>query len=152
MKKIYEKLQNNMKKHSNSENIMKTTYGLDDEEKYDLIIVAPSWKPEKVWLKYNYDIEQVKEGPYYNGYVLEIENKKVGYIQTASGASNVIDCCLTLGHGKCNNILFIGAVGALKDDIQLGDIIIPNCSISGEGASFYLSENNHSFIRGWKRV
>jgi len=137
---IYKKLKQSMQKYSGSSNMMKDIFGLDEEVNYDLIIVAPSWKPEKIFIDCNCEIKHVKEGPYFNGYLININNKQIGYIQTASGASNVIDCCLTLGHGKCNDILFIGAVGAIKDDIKLGDIIIPQYSISGDGASLYLSD------------
>jgi len=47
---------------------------------------------------------------------------------------------LTLGGSKCRKVIFIGAAGALKADIKLGDIIIPKYSIAGDGGSLYLYE------------
>jgi len=129
-----------MEKYSGCKDFLYTIYGLDENEEYEAIILAPSWKPEKIFKNFNAKIELVKTGPYYNGYIMQIGSKKYGYIQTGAGASNIVDCCLTLANAKCNKIIFIGAVGALKKDIMLGDIITPSKSIAGDGASLYLYE------------
>jgi purine-nucleoside phosphorylase len=140
MSELYRKLKEKMRRYSGASDLMQALYGLDESFEYDLVIVAPSWKPEKIFSQIDCIIEHVKEGPYYNGYMLTIKDKKIAYIQTAAGASNVLDCCLTLGHGTCKQVVFIGAVGALKEDITLGDLIIPICSIAGDGASLYLDD------------
>lgn len=138
---LYNKLKLNMEKYSGCTDFLNNIYGLDENEEYEAIILAPSWKPEKIFKNFNVKIELVKEGPYYNGYVLDIESKKYGYIQTSAGAPSMVDCCLTLGNAKCNKFIFVGAVGALKEDMRLGDIITPSKSIAGDGASLYLQEN-----------
>jgi len=135
---LYNKLKLNMEKYSGCTDFLNNIYGLDENEEYKAIILAPSWKPEKIFKNFNVKIELVKEGPYYNGYVIDVENKKYGYIQTSAGAPSMVDCCLTLGNAKCNKIIFVGAVGALKEDMKLGDIITPSKSIAGDGASLYL--------------
>lgn len=137
---IYNRLKFSMEKYSGCKDFLYTIYGLDENEEYEAIILAPSWKPEKIFKNFNAKIELVKTGPYYNGYIMQIGSKKYGYIQTGAGASNIVDCCLTLANAKCNKIIFIGAVGALKKDIMLGDIITPSKSIAGDGASLYLYE------------
>jgi purine-nucleoside phosphorylase len=140
MRELYEKIKAKMKMYSGARDMMQAIYGLDESFEYDLIIVAPSWKPERIFRHVDCVIEHVKEGPYFNGYVITVKDKKIGYVQTAAGASNILDCCLTLGHGKCKQVIFIGAVGALSEDLKLGDLIIPICSIAGDGASLYLSD------------
>lgn len=137
---LYNKLKLNMDRFSGCTDILHNIYGLDENEEYEAIILAPSWKPEKIFKNFNAEIELVKKGPYYNGYIIQIGNRKYGYIQTGTGASNIADCCLTLGYAKCNKIIFIGAVGALKEDMVLGDIITPSKSIAGDGASLYLHQ------------
>lgn len=137
---LYKKLKANMDKFSGCTDFLNNIYGLDDNENYEAIILAPSWKPEKLFKNYNAEIKLAKAGPYFNGYIVQIDNKKYGYIQTGAGASNITDCCLTLGDSKCNKIIFLGAVGALKKDMMLGDIITPSKSIAGDGASLYLHE------------
>lgn len=76
-----------------------------------------------------------------------MQNKKFGFIQTSSCLGNMIDCCMMLGNSICNNIIFIGAVGALSNDLLLGDIVTPAYSIAGDGGSLYLhdtiSEKNY---------
>lgn len=138
---LYNKLRFNMERFSGCTDFLYNIYGLDENEDYEAIILAPSWKPEKIFKNFNTEIKSIKIGPYYSSYIVQVNNKKYGYIQTSAGASNLVDCCLTLGNTKCNKIIFIGAVGALKDDMKLGDIITPSKSIAGDGASLYLYEN-----------
>jgi purine-nucleoside phosphorylase len=137
---LYNKFKLNMERFSGCTDFLYNIYGLDENEEYEAIILAPSWKPEKIFKNFNAKIELVKSGPYYNGYIIQMDNRKYGYIQTGAGASNMVDCCLTLGYAKCNKIIFIGAVGALKEDMVLGDIITPSKSIAGDGASLYLHQ------------
>lgn len=137
---LYKKLKFNMERYSGCTDFLNNIYGLDENEQYEAIILAPSWNPEKIFKNCNAKIELLKKGPYYNSYIMEINDKKYGYIQTGSGASNMVDCCLTLGNSKCKKIIFIGAVGALSEDMLLGDIITPSKSIAGDGASLYLYE------------
>lgn len=138
---LYNKLRFNMERFSGCTDFLYNIYGLDENEDYEAIILAPSWKPEKIFKNFDIKIEPIKIGPYYSSYIVQVDKKKYGYIQTSAGASNLVDCCLTLGNSKCNKIIFIGAVGALKDDMKLGDIITPSKSIAGDGASLYLYEN-----------
>ena len=137
---LYNKIKFEMERFSGCSDFLYTIYGLDANEDYAAIILAPSWNPQKVFKNFNAKIELIKVGPYYNSYTIQVDNKKYGYIQTGAGASNLVDCCLTLGNTKCNKIIFIGAVGSLKEDIELGDIITPSKSIAGDGASLYLHE------------
>ena len=138
---LYDKFTFNMERFSGCTDFLYNIYGLDENGDYEAIILAPSWKPEKIFKNFNTKIELIKIGPYYSSYSVQVGGKKYGYIQTGAGASNLVDCCLTLGNTKCNKIIFIGAVGALKDNMKLGDIITPSKSIAGDGASLYLYEN-----------
>lgn len=138
---LYNKIKFDMERFNGFTDFLYTIYGLDSNEDYDAIILAPSWNPKKIFKDFNSEIELVKIGPYYNSYTIQVDNKNYGYIQTGAGASNLVDCCLTLGNTRCNKIIFIGAVGALKEDIKLGDILTPSKSIAGDGASLYLHEN-----------
>lgn len=137
---LYENFKSSLHKYNACDNLLKDIYGLDPDFEYDAIIVAPSWNPEIIFSAYNPVVRVEKKGPYYCGYTVEFEGKSFGYIQVAAGAANTIDCCLTLGGSKCKKVIFIGAAGALKADIKLGDIIMPKYSIAGDGGSLYLYE------------
>jgi purine-nucleoside phosphorylase len=64
---------------------------------------------------------------------------KITYIVTGMGASNVNDIVLALGCTPCEKIIFIGSVGALDENIGIGDIVIPEYSMCGDGACRYLT-------------
>ena len=70
---------------------------------------------------------------------LKIENVEFTFITTGMGAPVFTDIALCLGMTPCENLIFIGSVGALNEKINIGDIIIPNCSVTGEGAAKYLT-------------
>jgi purine-nucleoside phosphorylase len=143
----YRKMKEAFDKYNPTMDMLNVVYGLDSNKKYDAIIVAPSWAPEKVLKNFNPMINMKKKGPYYCGYEVEVENKKFGYIQTSSCAGNMIDCCMMLGNSACSTIFFIGAAGALSEKLNLGDIVTPSYSIAGDGGSLYLydsiSEKNY---------
>ncbi|MFZ2537675.1 MAG: phosphorylase [Oscillospiraceae bacterium] len=137
---LYKQIKEKFNEYNPTVDMLKVVYGIESNADYDAIIVAPSWKPEKIFKNFNALITVTCEGPYFCGYEVNVNSKKYGYIQTASGAGNMIDCCLILGNAKCNNIIFIGAVGALCSDINLGDIVTSKYSIAGDGGSLYLYE------------
>lgn len=66
------------------------------------------------------------------------EKGDITYIKTGIGAPVLMDVVLALGVTKCENIIFIGSVGSLDKDIGIGDIVIPEYSICGDGASRYV--------------
>ena len=72
------------------------------------------------------------------------------------GASNVIDIVLAFGCTPCKNIIFIGSVGTLDTHIGIGDIVIPEYSICGDGVCRYLTNKkiteNDSFGKKITRI
>ena len=50
-----------------------------------------------------------------------------------------MDTLLSLGVTKCRRAIFIGSVGSLDPQINIGDIVIPEYSICGDGASRYIT-------------
>ena len=86
-------------------------------------------------------------GPTGHGYdinELAIGDKKITYITTGVGACKLMDAVLALGCTPCKNILFIGAVGTLNENMKIGNIAIPDYSICGTGADRYLTSGNVS--------
>jgi purine-nucleoside phosphorylase len=72
-------------------------------------------------------------------WTLSAAGLKITYIVTGMGASNVNDMVLALGCTPCKKIIFIGSVGALDKNIGIGDIVIPEYSVCGDGACRYLT-------------
>ncbi|MFR0778025.1 MAG: hypothetical protein ACLSH8_00300 [Zhenhengia sp.] len=69
------------------------------------------------------------------------EENKITYIKTGIGAPVLMDVLLTLGVTKCRKVIFIGSVGSLDEKIGIGDIVIPEFSICGDGASRYIASD-----------
>ncbi|MFI3307556.1 MAG: phosphorylase [Mycoplasmatota bacterium] len=57
------------------------------------------------------------------------------------GAAGIIDKVLTLGVSKCKRLLFIGSAGSFDDEINIGDIVIPEYSVVGDGTCRYLNKD-----------
>ena len=57
--------------------------------------------------------------------VIRQEEKEATMLSAGSGSSEVTDIVRLLTKFQCKNIVGIGLAGALKKDIQIGDIIIP---------------------------
>ena len=101
------------------------------------VIIAPWWGHE-MFEKEDFKIEQI------NNRLFNVYNNDISFsfIEVKNiGASAVMDFVLALGVTKCKNIIFLGSAGSLDENIKIGDIVIPEYSICGDGASRYLNKN-----------
>ena len=101
------------------------------------VVIAPWWCHD-VFEGLNFQVEQVSE-KVFNFYGDELS---FSYIELKRiGASGIMDFILALGVTKCKNLIFLGSAGSLDEKIRIGDIIVPEYSICGDGASRYLNKN-----------
>jgi purine-nucleoside phosphorylase len=140
MTDLYKKIIQAAEKYNNTDDLLKSIYGLDANADYDCIVIAPSWLPDKILKNIDCEITVVKRHAYFGSYLIKREKHQIAWIQCASGAGNLIDAVLTLGKSKCDKIVFVGAVGALKDDVKLGELVTPHYSLAYEGGSLYTYE------------
>ena len=111
--------------HSGYENILEN------------VVIAPWWGHE-MFENYNFKEEKIND-KIFNFYG---ENISFSYVEIKNiGASAVMDFVLALGVTKCKNLVFLGSTGSLDEKIKIGDIVIPEYSICGDGASRYLNNN-----------
>lgn len=137
----YQDLLNGIKKYGSSERgICFSCLGVFPEQINRDVILAPWWEPRTlpslgnaVYLKKAYEKDAVK--------IWNIENNgfNMTYIKTGIGAPVLMDAVLALGLTPCERLIFIGSVGSLDQNISIGDIVIPEYSICGDGASRYIS-------------
>ena len=127
-------LKAHLKYGTNSENIIAYKgYGKILEN----VIIAPWWG-HNMFDNYNFKVEQVGE----RVFNLSKDNVSFSFIELKQiGAPAIIDYILSLGVTKCKNLLFLGSVGSLDNNINIGDIVIPKYSICGDGTSRYLNKN-----------
>ena len=136
---IYEHILNENKRFgTNPVDIARSVFNCEPEMIQKNVIIAPEWKPE-IFSGYADGIDQVHDG-LYKIWNLSINKKTASYIITGVGAPNVIDVVLALGCTPCENIIFIGSVGGLDEKLKIGDIVIPEYSICGDGACRYLTD------------
>ncbi len=126
-------LKSHLKYGTNKEDIIKRK---GYENILENVVIAPWWSHDMFKEKAK-QIEQVGERVY-NIYG---DNFEFSFVELrAIGAPVILDQVLALGVTKCKNIIFIGSVGSLDENIKIGDIVIPEYSFCGDGATRYLNK------------
>lgn len=110
---------------------------IDDKQKFDLVLVSPTWKPNFIF-DADYNIKNLKLGST-STYIIKHDGKTILYIKTGKGSPNMVDNLLLLRNIEAP-FVFLGSAGSLSKTINEGDILIPDYSISGDGASLYFDK------------
>jgi purine-nucleoside phosphorylase len=98
------------------------------------VIVTPVWKAD-VFEIHADSITTVSEGVVYE---IEYRGQAVTLIRSGIGAPQTGDFVLALGCTPCRSIIFTGSVGGLHPSMDIGDLILGEKSICGDGFSRYL--------------
>lgn len=128
------------KNYNLSNDFLYSVYGIASDEHFDALVVAPGWIPEKIFARKKADIECIVEKAGYTSYRVEFEGHKLAWIKCGVSSSNLIDAMLAAAEAAVDRIVFVGAVGALKADIGIGEFCTPLESYAYDGASLYLHE------------
>lgn len=126
----------------NSEHMAFQAFGLSEDVTYDALVIAPSFSPYKLKMERFCTVTTLKEGAYIAGYLVEKDDKKIAWIKIGSSAGNLIDHLSLCAELALKRMIFIGAVGALKDRFELGDVCTPSYSLSGSYADAYLKKDS----------
>lgn len=130
----------------NMKHIANVTFGLLEDVVYDALVVAPSYSPYKVITDDSFKITKMGSQSYCTGYEVEKDNLKIAWIKTAAGGCNILDYLLICGELQFKKLIFIGAVGALKEKFSIGDICTPSYSVAGTLANTYLKDSIKDYI------
>lgn len=122
-----------------------TEFGFDSTKHYDLLVVAPGWKPTKILPVDFGTVSIIVEHSYISSYEVEWDNKRIAWIQIASGGCNLIDHLTVCAQMNFDRLVFLGAVGGLKRGFEVGDLYTPSFCIEGTMAPAYLLENPMDF-------
>ncbi len=134
----------NMKRF-NSGVMYQECFGFEPNVEYDVLVIAPGWKPTKTIEDPAYRVTELAQHSYFSGYLVERDGLKAAWVQTASGACNVLDHALVCADMKFRKCVFAGAVGGLTDGFEVGDFCTPEVCISGVYANHYLRNTLSSF-------
>ena len=139
----YERLILGMKKYgATNEDICLHGIGVRPEKVNQHVIIAPWWEPS-AFSEFS-GAEYVSASDFASIKVWNLNDMKITYIKTGIGAPVLMDSLLSLGVTNCERIVFIGSVGALGGRFGIGDIVIPEYSICGDGASRYIASDHIS--------
>ncbi len=130
----------------NVSNMAYLSFGLASDVVYDALVVAPGWKPTKIIEDSRYNVKTLTTHAYISGYLVEIDNLKIAWIQIASGASNLLDHLTLCAELKFKKLIFVGAVGSLTDKYNVGDVCTPSFCIGGVLANTYLKDSIHDYV------
>lgn len=131
---------------SESTNMAMYEFGLSREKHYDVLVVAPGWKPDKIMADFDVEITCTVTHSYISGYEVKGNDFLIGWIQCSTGASSLIDELSTCAYLDFDKLVFVGAVGSLVPEIGLGTLCTPEWSISGNLANGYLLENIRDYV------
>lgn len=124
----------------NTNNLAYHTFGANSQTFYDALVIAPGWKPTKLFIDSSFDITVLAIHSYISSYLVEKEGKKILWIQCASSAANLMDHLIICSELNFKKLIFVGAVGSLNEKFNIGDICTPSYSIAGVYANAYLCE------------
>lgn len=120
------------------EDVCLHTLGVPGDSIHENVIISPGWDPDRL-------SGLGKATPAGSGLcsiqVWEI-GESITYIKAGFGAPVVLDALLPLGVTGCKRILFVSSVGALDPAMHIGDIVVPEYSVCGDGASRYITSEN----------
>lgn len=127
--------------YSKDKDIAMYEFGLSTEKHYDVLVVAPGWKPTKIMTDYDVEITCTSVVNYISGYEVKGKDFLIGWIQCSSGASSLIDELSTCAYLDFDKLVFVGAVGSLVPEIGLGKLCTPQWCVSGNLANGYLLDD-----------
>ena len=125
---------------SSAEDACLNTIGVPIKAIRRRVVLAPWWEPE-IFDALGAEATYLSPSPAAPTKVWDIKNGgfELTYIKTGIGAPQMTDVVLALGLTRCRNAVFIGSVGALDEGMSIGDVVIPECSVCGDGVSRYLT-------------
>ena len=112
----------------------------EPEKIHERVVIAPWWKPD-LFTNFGADINSACDGEHVQIWNMHMEEFDFTYIRTGIGAPLVGDTTLALGCTPCKKAIFIGSVGSLDQNIGIGDIVIPEYSVCGDGVCRYLGKD-----------
>ncbi len=130
----------------NVDGLAKINFGLTNDVVYDVLVVAPAYSPHKIIRDGSFQITELGSQSYCQGFLVEKDGLKFAWIKTAAGGCNMLDYLLICGELRFRKLIFMGAVGALKEEFDIGDVCTPRFSVAGTLANTYLKESIKDYV------
>lgn len=111
--------------------------GVEKNEICENVVIAPWWEPG-IFNLFKDNCEKLNNSDFIKVWDVKADSKKFTYIKTGIGSPVLADAVLSLGLTHCKKIIFIGSAGGLEEKMDIGDLVIPEYSVCGDGFSRYL--------------
>ena len=133
-----EQLKHSIDKYGDSSKLV-NRLGITEEEITEVVVLAPWWHPNKLYNNYDCKIELLSD-EFPDVHRITYNNKSFLHIRSYVGSTNIGETVLLLSFTKCKRIIFAGSVGSISNDVNIGDLLLPSISVSGEAFSTYMYE------------
>lgn len=120
-----------------SEDVVKSTFGCEPDAIQRKVIVTPNWGPE-VFADAADDVTEIAIGVH-SVWQLSFAGTNFSLIRCGIGAPMAGNVVLALGCTACKNLIFTGSMAGLHGNIHIGDLLVVERSICGDGFSRYLT-------------
>lgn len=117
--------------------MIKIHFGCNKEDIADTVILTPIWRLEG--FKNVADSILAEFEGWYKGVTLSVKGKRITVISSGIGSPISGDCALALSYTECRYVIFSGSAGAINKYYNIGDILVVNEAVIGEGFSRYHS-------------
>ena len=117
--------------------------GLHERDIPDLVILEGTWWDRKSYEKRLAYLENVRECQFPNMYLGSYHNQTILFC-CAYGAPRAVEPVHIFGSMGTPTVIQIGSCGGLQNSIQTGDIVLPEKTKIGEGASQYYGHTDTS--------
>lgn len=122
--------------------ICQNTLGVCPEDLCESVLLSPGWTPDRLFAPDT--LRPLTDFSPLHGYRLwNVEDgaKRFTYLRAGFGAPMVLDAVYLLRYTPCKRIMFVSSGGALSSSMRAGDLLLPEISASGDGASRYLQKD-----------
>lgn len=126
-----------------AEDICRNTLGVDIGQIRETVLLSPGWVPERLFSAAEIE-ECVSASPLFQYKIWDVRRggRCATYVRCGFGAPVVMDAVLLFGlTGRCKRMLFVSSVGAVSEEMEIGDLLAPEYSAAGDGAGRYLEED-----------
>ncbi|MBN2352378.1 MAG: hypothetical protein JXD23_07405 [Spirochaetales bacterium] len=135
---LYDELVKGIERYgSTPDDVCRVFLGLRRDQVRPAVVLAPWWEPGFLG-DFGGTSTQLSRAASIATWNIAVNGAGITYVKTGVGAPLVMDAVLVLGLTPCRRIVFIGSVGALDANMKIGDVVIPESSVCGDGASRYL--------------
>ena len=124
--------------------LFKRNIGTSADMLTENVVIAPFYKAETFADVVGAKVELLFE-KYYKTYKVSKNGKEFIFINSNMGAGNIAEIICTLADTVCKNIYFIGSAGSIDLNLKIGDIVLPEKSVIGDGTCRYFADTEDVF-------